>query len=418
MSERVVVTGMGAITPLGLNVAETWAALIAGKSGVGRITFFDPSPFKTQIAAEVKGFDPLNYMDRKEARRLDRFTHFALAATKEALEDAQLDPSKEEPGQIGVLIGSGIGGIYVILQQVEVMREKGPGRVFPFLVPAMLTDTAAGQVAITYGLRGPNFSVSAACATGGVAVGEAYEIIRRGDAQVMIAGGTESGIVPLAMAGFDAIGATSTKRNHEPEKACRPFDKDRDGFVLAEGAGIMVLESLSHARARGARIYAELAGYGNTADAYHLTAPTENGEGAAETMRLALRKAGISPSEVDYINAHGTSTVLNDKSETAAIKTVFGERAYDIPISATKSMTGHLVGAAGAVEAIVSVKTIETGIIHPTINYEYPDPECDLDYVPNVARRIPQGVRVALSNSFGFGGHNTSLVFRALDGAA
>ncbi|MCC7355742.1 MAG: beta-ketoacyl-ACP synthase II [Anaerolineae bacterium] len=418
MAERVVVTGMGAITPLGLDVPTTWEALVAGRSGVGRITMFDPSPFKTQIAAEIKGFDANNYMDRREARRLDRFTHFAIAAAKEALADAKLDPSQEEPGQVGVLIGSGIGGIYVILQQVEVMREKGPGRIYPLTVPAMLTDTAAGQIAITYGLRGPNFSVSAACATGGVAVGEAYEIILRGDAQVMLAGGTESAIVPLAVAGFDAIGATSTKRIHEPQKACRPFDKDRDGFVLAEGAGVVVLESLSHAQARGARVYAELAGYGNTADAYHLTAPWEDGSGASETMRIALRKAGISPNEVDYINAHGTSTVLNDKSETAAIKAVFGERAYDIPISGTKSMTGHLVGAAGAVEAIVAVKTIETGIIHPTINYEYPDPECDLDYVPNVARRIPQGVRIALSNSFGFGGHNTCLIFRATNGAA
>jgi 3-oxoacyl-[acyl-carrier-protein] synthase II len=412
--ERVVVTGMGAITPLGLDVPTMWSALIAGQSGVGRITSCDPSVFKTQVAGEVKGFDPNNYMGFREAKRLDRFTHFALAAAKEALADAALDASAEDKTQVGVLVGSGIGGIGLILQQAEVMRERGVGRVSPFLIPGMLPDTPGSQIAITYGFRGPNFSVAAACATSAVAIGEAWEIIRRGDAQVMLAGGAEAGLPPLAMAGFDALSATSSRYNQEPQRASRPFDKNRDGFVPAEGAGVIVLETLSHARSRGAHIYAELVGYGNTSDAFHLTAPADNGAGAVETMRMALRKAGMRPTDIDYINAHGTSTILNDRSETTAIKTVFGDYAYRIPVNSTKSMTGHTVGAAGVVEAIVSVKTIETGIIHPTINYETPDPECDLDYVPNVARQIPGGVHAALTNSFGFGGHNASLIFHKI----
>lgn len=404
---RVVVTGMGAVTPVGNDVATTWANLIAGRSGVRRITAFDPSPYKTQIAAEVKDFDPLNYMDRREVRRTDRCTQYAVAAVTQAVADARLNMEKEDPRQVGVLIGSGVGGIQTILEQYEVLRRRGGRRVSPFLIPNMLVDSTAGHIAIKLGAQGPNFAPVLACATGTGAVGEAFEMIRRGDADVIIAGGSEAGICELVLAGFDVMGALST-RNDEPERACRPFDADRDGFVMGEGSVILVLESLSHALAREARIYGEVLGYGVTADAYHMAAPRADGLGAYEAMKIALRKAGLTVQDVDYINAHGTATRLNDVSETRAIKRLFGEHAYDIPISSTKSMTAHLLGAAGTLEALVCLKAINEGIIPPTINLETPDPECDLDYVPNAARRAE--VRVAMSNSFGFGGHNACLV--------
>lgn len=410
---RVVITGLGALTPLGNDVASTWETCIAGKSGVARITLFDPSPFVTQFAAEVKGFDPEAHLGRKEARRMDRFTQFAVVASRQALEDARLDLEHEDRTRIGVIIGSGIGGIGTITATVDLMRERGPSRVSPFFVPMMLPDTAPGQVAILFGLKGPNMCVTSACASSANAIGEATEIIRRGAADMILAGGAEAGIVPVALAGFNVMGAVST-RNDAPERASRPFDAQRDGFVMGEGAAILVLEELEHAKARGAHIYAEVLGYGASADAFHITAPDETGDGAVRSMRLALEDAGLGPEAVDYINAHGTSTILNDKTETRAIKTVFGERAYDIPISSTKSMHGHLLGAAGAVEALICVKALENGILPPTINYEYPDPECDLDYIPNVARRVP--VRVVMSNSFGFGGHNASLVFGVVNG--
>lgn len=413
---RVVITGMGAITPLGNDVETFWRNVVAGRSGVGPITLFDASAMKTRIAAEVRGFDPEAWFGRKEARRMDRYAQFALAATQQALQDARLDPAHVDRERVGVILGTGIGGLGSLVQGVETLMTRGPDRVSPFMVPMMLADTAPGLIAIAYGFRGPNMAVVTACASGTNAIGEAMHLIRRGDADVVIAGGAEAAILPIAVAAFNVMGAIST-RNEEPERASRPFDRTRDGFVMGEGAGILVLERLEHARARGARIYAEVAGYGASADAYHITAPLENGEGAALAMRRALADAGLSPRDVDYINAHGTSTPLNDKSETQAIKAVFGEAAYDVPISSTKSMIGHLLGAAGAVEAIVCVRAITDGIIPPTINYEHPDPECDLDYVPNTARRKP--VRVAMSNSFGFGGHNACVIFRRYeDGAA
>lgn len=408
---RVVITGMGAITPLGNDVTTTWETCVAGKSGVARITLFDPTPFNTQFAAEVKGFDPEAHLGRKEARRMDRFTQFAVVASQQALQDAGLDLDHEDRNNIGVIIGSGIGGIGTITASVDVMRERGPGRVSPFFVPMMLPDTAAGQVAITFGLKGPNMCVTSACASGANAIGEATEMIRRGAADVILAGGAEAGIVPVALAGFNVMGAVST-RNDAPERASRPFDAQRDGFVMGEGAAILVLEALEHAQARGAQLYAEVLGYGASADAFHITAPDETGDGAVRAMRLALADAGLPPEAVGYINAHGTSTILNDKTETQAIKKVFGERAYDLPISSTKSMHGHLLGAAGAVEAIICIRALQTGVLPPTINYEYPDPECDLDYIPNTARHLR--VRVVMSNSFGFGGHNASLLFGAL----
>jgi len=407
----VVITGLGAITPLGNDVTTTWETCVAGKSGVARITLFDPTPFGTQFAAEVKGFDPEAHLGRKEARRMDRFTQFAVVASQQALQDACLALDHEDRNNIGVIIGSGIGGIGTITASVDVMRERGPGRVSPFFVPMMLPDTAAGQVAITFGLKGPNMCVTSACASSANAIGEATEMIRRGAADVILAGGAEAGIVPVALAGFNVMGAVST-RNDAPGRASRPFDAQRDGFVMGEGAAILVLEALEHAQARDAHIYAEVLGYGASADAFHITAPDETGDGAARAMRLALADAGLPPEAVGYINAHGTSTILNDKTETQAIKQVFGERAYDLPISSTKSMHGHLLGAAGAVEAVICVKALQTGVLPPTINYEYPDPECDLDYIPNTARHMR--VRLVMSNSFGFGGHNASLLFGAL----
>lgn len=406
---RVVVTGMGAITPLGNDVETFWQNIVAGRSGVGPITLFDASALKTRIAAEVKGFDPEAWFGRKEARRLDRYAQFALAATQQALQDARLDPGHVDRERVGVILGTGIGGMGSLVQGVETLMTRGPDRISPFMVPMMLADTAPGLIAIAYGFRGPNMAVITACASGTNAIGEAMNLIRRGDADVVITGGAEAAILPISVAAFNVMGVIST-RNEEPERASRPFDRTRDGFVMGEGAGILVLERLEHAQARGARIYAEVVGYGASADAYHITAPLENGEGAALAMRRALADAGLSPREVDYINAHGTGTPLNDKSETQAIKAVFGEAAYDVPISSTKSMIGHLLGAAGAVEAIVCIRAITDGVIPPTINYEHPDPECDLDYVPNTARRRP--VRVAMSNSFGFGGHNACVIFR------
>jgi 3-oxoacyl-[acyl-carrier-protein] synthase II len=413
---RVVITGMGAITPLGNDVETFWRNVVAGRSGVGPITLFDASAMKTRIAAEVKGFDPEAWFGRKEARRMDRYAQFALAATQQALQDARLDPAHVDRERVGVILGTGIGGIGALVQGVETLMTRGPDRISPFMVPMMLADTAPGLIAIAYGFRGPNMAVVTACASGTNAIGEAMHLIRRGDADVVIAGGAEAAILPVAVAAFNVMGTIST-RNEEPERASRPFDRTRDGFVMGEGAGILILERLEHAQARGARFYAEVVGYGTSADAYHITAPPENGEGAALAMRRALADAGLSPRDIDYINAHGTSTPLNDRSETQAIKAVFGEAAYDVPISSTKSMIGHLLGAAGAVEAIVCIRAVADGVIPPTINYENPDPECDLDYVPNVARHQP--VRTAISNSFGFGGHNACLIFRRYeDGTA
>jgi 3-oxoacyl-[acyl-carrier-protein] synthase II len=404
---RVVITGLGAVTPVGNDVDTTWDSLIHGRSGVDRIKAFDPSGLRTQIAAEVKEFDPKDYMDHRDARRSDRYTQFAVAATSQAIADAGLRMADEDPRRVGVVIGSGIGGIQTILQQYDVLRERGPRRVSPFMIPSMLVDTAAGHIAIRYGARGPNMAMVVACATGTGAIGEAFEIIRRGSADVMIAGGSEAGICEMAVAGFEVMGALST-RNDEPERACRPFDADRDGFVIGEGGAILVVENLEHAQARGAFIYGEILGYGITADAYHMAAPREDGIGAYEAMAMAVRQAGISLDAVDYINAHGTGTQLNDVGETKAVRDLFSDHAYKLAISSTKSMTAHLLGAAGALEALVCLKALTEQVIPPTINHERPDPACDLDYVPNQARRAK--VQLAMSNSFGFGGHNASLV--------
>jgi 3-oxoacyl-[acyl-carrier-protein] synthase II len=413
VGHRVVVTGLGAVSPLGLTVPSTWEGLLAGRSGAGPITRFDTAGFETTIACEVKDFDPGLYLDRKEARRMDRFTHFAIAAAREALAQAGLTISDENADDIGVVIGTGIGGIETLSQQFKVLHDKGPSRISPFLCTMMTANMAAGHASIVLGLRGPNFSTVSACASGGHAIGEAYETIRRGASPVMLAGGAEAAIVPIGVAVFNSMRALST-RNDEPEKASRPFDADRDGFVMGEGAGVLVLENLDYARARGATILAELVGYGATADASHVTAPAEGGVGAVKAMKRALREANLTPADIDYINAHGTSTPLNDRAETEAIKRLFGEYAYRVPISSTKSMTGHMLGAAGAIESIISIMAIREGIIPPTINQVTPDPDCDLDFVPNVAR--PAIVRVALSNSLGFGGHNATLIFRTTDG--
>ncbi|GAB4447008.1 MAG: beta-ketoacyl-ACP synthase II [Anaerolineales bacterium] len=408
MRRRVVVTGMGCISPVGNTVEETWKSLLAGKSGAGPITLFDASRHKTRFAAEVKGFDPVAVFGNREARKMDRFTQFATVAALEALAQARLTIDDSNRHRVGIVIGTGIGGIGTILEQVEVLRERGPERLSPFLVPMMISDSAAGMLAIRLGARGPNMALATACASGNNAIGEALEMIRRGSADVMIAGAAEGALVPLAMAGMNVMGALST-RNDDPLTASRPFDKTRDGFLMGEGAGVLILESLEHAQTRGASILAEISGYGTTDDAYHISAPAENGAGAALSMRLALEDAVLQVTDIDYINAHGTSTPLNDKSETAAIKTVFGEQAYKIPVSSTKSMTGHLLGASGAVEAVFSILAMREGVIPPTINYRTPDPECDLDYVPNQPRKAV--IRHAMSNSFGFGGHNATLVF-------
>jgi 3-oxoacyl-[acyl-carrier-protein] synthase II len=407
---RVVVTGMGAVTPVGLDVASTWDAVVHGRSGIAMVQRFDTSDLDVKIGGEVKNFDPTTYMDRKEARRMDRFLHLGIVAAQEAMRDAELKIGPDNAEQVGVLVGSGIGGIQTIVDAAIVLHTRGPDRVSPFVVPMMLPDMLAGLIAIQMGAKGPNFGVVSACATAGHALGEAAEIIRRGDAEVMLAGGSEAPLTRIGLASFDSMRALS-RRNDEPERASRPFDAELDGFVLAEASSLLVLEDLGHAVKRGARIYAELTGYGSTADAYHITAPSEGGEGAARAMQLALRKAGLQPSEVDYINAHGTSTPHNDRTETVAIKSVFGEHAP--PVSSTKSMTGHLIGASGAVETIICIKTILEGCLPPTINYEHPDPECDLDYVPNMARR--KRVNAALTNSFGFGGHNTTIVVQRFE---
>lgn len=411
MKRRVVVTGLGAVTPIGTGVDRFWRNLVKGVSGVDRIRGFDPDEFNltVKIAAEVKDFDPLNYMDKKEASRLSLFIQYAVAASQEALEDSGLLETGFDPLRVGVVIGTGIGGLRDIEREHSVLLQKGGRRVSPFFIPYGISNMAAGYVAIRWGFKGPNYCIVSACATGNHAIGDAMRLIQNGDIDVALAGGTEAAITPLGVAGFAVMRALST-RNEEPQKASRPFDRDRDGFVMGDGAGILVLEEYEHAKARGAKIYAELVGYGATDDAYHITAPHECGEGAYECMRIALEDAGIRPEEVDYINAHGTSTPLNDKVETMAIKQLFGDHAYKLKVSSNKSMIGHLLGAAGAVEAVATVKTIEEGIIPPTINLENPDPECDLDYVPNEAVRSE--VRVALSNSFGFGGTNACLVFK------
>lgn len=408
MNRRVVITGLGVVSPLGLDISSFWEALKSGQSGVDRITLFDAGPFETQIAAEVKGFNPAEYVEHREARRMDRYTQFAVVAAMQAVKHAKIDCAREGP-DVGVLIGSGIGGITTLSAQMAILAEKGPRRISPLLVPMMIADAAAGHVSIMLGAKGVNFCATSACSSSADAIGEAFEIIRRNDIQVMIAGGAEAPITPIAIAGFNAAGALST-HNDNPKKASRPFDAKRDGFVMGEGAGIVVLEALDHALKRDAEILAEVVAYGATSDAYHITQPAQDGEGGAKAMQTALRKAGLTPKDIDYINAHGTATPLNDKCETMAIKAVFGNDAYHIPVSSTKSMTGHLLGAAGAIEAIVCILAIQHGIVPPTINLEHADPECDLDYVPNVARQ--KKVRTAMSNSFGFGGHNSVLLFR------
>lgn len=409
---RVVVTGMGAITPLGLNVREFWDACVQGRSGVGPLTAVDATNYPVKIAAEVRGFDPSAYIEHKEARRMARFTQLAVAAMQEAVAEAGLDMSKEDPARVGVLIGNGNGGYPNTDEAVRTIMTKGGHRIDPFYMVKMLPNMAAANIAMRLQAKGYNSTVTTACAASTQAMGEALEVIRRGKADVMITGGTESGLCELGLAAFSIMKALST-RNDEPEKASRPFDKERDGFVSGEGAAILVIEELEHARRRGAPILAEFAGYAATSDAYHVVAPCADGEGAARCMLFALEDAGVRPEEVDYINAHGTSTPLNDLSETIAIKRAFGEYAYRIPISSTKSMVGHTLGASGAIESLACVKTIQTGVIHPTINQEVPDPECDLDYVPNVARKAD--VRVVLKNSFGFGGQNACLVFKRFE---
>jgi 3-oxoacyl-[acyl-carrier-protein] synthase II len=411
--QRVVVTGAGAVTPIGNTAEEFWAALLQGTSGIGPITRFDPTGFPTRIAGEVKGFEPLKYLDKKDDRKLDPYLKYAIACSAMAVEDAGLDVERVDGTRFGVLVGSGIGGISTLLDSHDVLNAKGPDRVSPFFIPMLIINMASGLISMRFGAKGPNSAVVTACATGNHAIGDAMKIIQRGDADLMIAGGAEAIIIPLTIAGFCQMKAMST-RNDEPTRASRPFDADRDGFVCGEGGGLIVLESLEHARGRDARIYAELIGYGMTGDAHHMTAPDPEGDGAARAMASALRDAGVSASSVDYINAHGTSTQYNDKFETVAIKRVFGDHARKLAVSSTKSMTGHLLGAAGGVEAIATVFAIHHGVLPPTINYETPDPDCDLDYVPNHARK--QDVQVALSNAFGFGGTNATLVFRRYDG--
>lgn len=411
--QRVVVTGMGLITPVGTGVEAFWASLREGRSGVRAITRFDASPFPTRIAAQVDDFDPLRYMDRRDARRMDRFVQMALAAARMALEDANLRLEDCDRDQVGITMGTGIGGIHTLVEQMGVMAEKGPDRVSPFFIPMMIANMAGGQLAIALAARGPNTTHVTACAASANAIGDAFRILQRGEAQVMLTGGSEGCLVPIALAGFCAMKALS-ERNDEPARASRPFDAQRDGFVMGEGAGVLVLEALPFALARGARILAEVVGYGMTGDAYHITAPPPDGNGGARAMRRALADAGLEPADVDYINAHGTATPQGDAAETAAIRAVFGEHAYRIPVSSTKSMTGHLLGAAGVVELAACILAIRDGVVPPTINYEYPDPECDLDYVPNRAR--PHPVRVALSNSFGFGGQNATLIVKRYEG--
>lgn len=413
MKRRVVVTGLGAVTPLGTGVEKTWKALCEGRSGIGKISSFDATNFQTKIAGEIKDFKPEDFLEKKQVRRMDIFVHYAMASAMMAVEDSGLKVTGQNAERIGVVLGTGLGGLPALEKNHTMLMEGGPRKISTFFIPMMIANMAPGHIAIHFGMKGPNTCVVTACAAGSHAIGDSYKLIQRGDADVMVTGGTEATITPLNVGGFNAMKALTT-RNEEPEKASRPFEKDRDGFVPAEGAGVIILEEMNSALERGAEIYGEIIGYGLTGDAYHMTAPDPKGDGAARCMRMALKDAGISPGDVDYINAHGTSTPLNDVIETMAIKTAFNEHSKEVVVSSTKSMTGHLLGAAGGVEAIFTVLAIRDGIIPPTINYETPDPECDLDYVPNVARQAD--IKVAISNSFGFGGTNATLVFRKFDG--
>jgi 3-oxoacyl-[acyl-carrier-protein] synthase II len=410
MARRVVVTGLGAVSPLGTGIDKNWDALCSGTSGIGRITKFDPSPFASQIAGEVKGFNSEDFLDKQQIRRFDIFIHYAMASARMAMEDSGLRIDASNGHRVGCITGSGLGGLTMLEYFHQVLLERGPRKISPFFIPGMIANMAPGQIAIEFGAKGPNLSIETACAASSHAVGESFRMVREGIADAMITGGAEAVVTPLALGGFCSMRALST-RNDEPEKASRPFDLDRDGFIMGEGAGILILEELNHALERGAPVYAELIGYGMSGDAYHVSAPHPDGEGAIACMKMALEYAGIGPEKVDYINAHGTSTKLNDLSENKAIKAVFGDHAYKLAVSSTKSMTGHLLGGAGGLEAIYTVLTVKHGIIPPTINYETPDPECDLDYVPNVARK--SGLEVAMTNSFGFGGTNASLIFQA-----
>ncbi|HBA53502.1 MAG TPA: beta-ketoacyl-[acyl-carrier-protein] synthase II [Syntrophorhabdus aromaticivorans] len=412
MKRRVVVTGIGLVTPCGVGVDNVWNNILNGRSGIGPLTRFDTARFDTKFAGEVKVFNPEDYVPPKEVKKMDLFIHYALGAAHEAVNDAALDMANEDSERVGVVVGTGLGGLPTIERYHSVFLERGPGRITPFFIPMLIANEAPGHVAIQHGFKGPNLCIVTACATGAHSIGEAFRIIQYGDADVMVAGGSEANLTPLTVGGFNAMKALST-RNDAPEKASRPFERDRDGFVVAEGSGILIMEELEHAQKRGARIYAELAGYGYNGDAYHITAPCPDGDGFIRCMKMALRDAGIAPDEVDYINAHGTSTKLNDYIETLAIKEVFKEKAYTIPVSSTKSMTGHLLGAAGAVEAIFTVLSIRDRMCPPTINYENPDPDCNLDYVPNTARS--HNIDVAMSNAFGFGGTNSALVFRRFE---
>ena len=407
-NNRVVVTGTGVLCPLGLDTATTWDALTRGRSGIGYITLFNPEAFTTKFAGEVKGFEATDYMSRRQAQHLDRFTQLAIAATQEAIRQAEIKINSASQDNIGVIIGSGLGGLDTISKQIKVLQGRVPNRVSPFLVPMISADMASAQVSIMLGAKGPSLSTTSSCTSGVDATGIAYETIKRGDAQAILAGGSEAAVTPIGIAAFSALRALST-RNDAPQLASRPFDRQRDGFVLSEGAGVLVLEDLVFAQSRGANILAEIIGYGVGSDAHHITQPPETGEGMARAMQMALNKARLRANEIDYINAHGTSTPLNDRVETKAIKAVFGEHAHEVPISSTKSMLGHLIGAGGAVEAAICVMVIQNGIIPPTINLTHPDPDCDLDYVPNVARQA--SVKYTLSNSFGFGGHNSALIF-------
>ena len=412
MANRVVVTGIGMVSPLGLDTQSNWHSLLAGKSGIDQITLFDTTGFETTIAGEVKGFDPTSYVSRKEARRMDRFVQLAVAATLEAVEHSSLTIDDNSANRISVMIASGIGGIGTLSEQFGVLQERGPTRISPFLVPMMLPDMASGQVAMLLGAKGPNFAVVSACSSSADTLGQAFEMLKSGDVDAVFAGGAEAAVCPIGIAGFNACHALS-KRNDDPEKASRPFDAERDGFVLGEGAAVMVMESLDHAIGRGATPLAEIVGYGATADAHHITQPAPGGEGGARAMQRALDSGHLKPHEIDYINAHGTSTPINDKFETMAIRTVFEEDAYKIPISSTKSMSGHLVGACGAFEAAVCIMAIAEWVLPPTINLEHPDPDCDLDYTPHLPRR--GRVNTAMTNSFGFGGHNSSLIYQAFE---
>jgi 3-oxoacyl-[acyl-carrier-protein] synthase II len=410
---RVVVTGMGVLTPIGNTVQEFWPALLAGKSGAAPITCFDTEKYETKFACELKGFDPLKFLDRKTAQRVDPFTQYGLVACQEAVKDSGIDFEKEDRERIGVIYGSGIGGMWTYHKQfMNLVEANGPHHLSPFFIPMLIPDIAAGRISMIYGLKGPNYAVVSACATSSHSIGNAAILIQRGDADVMISGGGEAAICPMGIGGFNALKALSL-RNDAPQKASRPFDKDRDGFVMGEGAGILVLEELGHAIRRGAKIYAELAGLGFTADAHHITEPAPGGEGAMRAMRTAIRDAGLTPERVDYVNTHGTSTLVGDRTETEAIKTAFGDHAKKLAVNSTKSMTGHLLGAAGAVEAVATILSIQTNKVHPTINQETPDPECDLNYIPNTAQDWK--VDVAISNTFGFGGHNASLLFRRFE---